>query len=59
MIADGLGHGVGLAGGGDDGVAGVQGGTGEVDAHAAAGAGDEEGLLGGGHGCRKAPHSAL
>jgi Kef-type K+ transport system membrane component KefB len=36
---------LGVASGGDDGVAGGQGGLGDVDAHAAAGAGDEPNLL--------------
>ena len=46
-LAEGLGDGVGVAAGGDDVVAGGQRGLGEVDAHAAAGAGDEPCLLGG------------
>ena len=36
---------LGVAAGGDDGVTGGQGGLGDVDAHAAAGAGDEPNLL--------------
>ena len=36
---------LGVAAGGDDRVAGGQGGLGDVDAHAAAGAGDEPDLL--------------
>ena len=49
-VADRLRDGVGVAAGGDDVVAGGQRGLGEVDAHAAAGAGDEPGLvLGHGH----------
>src|SRR5688572_32347484 len=36
---------VGVAAGGHDGVAGVQGGAGDVGAHTAAGAGDEPDLL--------------
>ena len=44
-LADGLGHGVGVAAGGDDRVAGGERGLRDVDAHAAAGAGDEPDLL--------------
>ena len=42
--ADGRAHGVGVAAGGHDVVAGGQGRAGELDAHAATGAGDEPGL---------------
>ena len=45
--------GVGVAAGGDDVVAGGQRGLGEVDAHAAAGAGDEPGLRLGSHGSQQ------
>ena len=41
VLAEGRGDLGGVAGGGDDGVAGVEGGLGQVDAHAAGGAGDE------------------
>lgn len=41
MLTEGCGDLGGVAGGGDDGVAGVEGGLGQVDAHAAGGAGDE------------------
>jgi len=41
VFAEGRGDLGGLAGGGDDAVAGVQSGPGQVDAHAASGAGDE------------------
>ena len=44
-LADGLGHGVGVAAGGDDRVAGGQGRLREVDAHAAAGAGNKPNFL--------------
>src|SRR6266545_4442669 len=44
-LADGIRHGVGVAAGGDDGVAGGEGRLRDLDAHAAAGAGDEPNLL--------------
>ena len=43
-LAEGGGDGVGVAAGGDDVVAGVQRGLGDVDAQAATGAGDDPGL---------------
>ena len=52
-VADGLGDGVGVAAGGHDVVAGGERGLGDLDAHAAAGAGDEPGLLLGGHGIQQ------
>ena len=44
-LADGLRHRIGVAPGRDDGIAGRQGGLGDVDAHAAPGTGDEPDLL--------------
>src|SRR5205823_2246117 len=55
-VADCLRDGVGIAAGGHDVVAGGQRGLGEVDAHAASGAGDEPGLLEG-HGCQQSADS--
>ena len=54
VLADGRAHGVGVAAGGHDVVAGSQGRAGELDAHAATGAGDEPSLRHGLHG-RSAP----
>ena len=45
VLAQGGGDAVGVAGGGDHGVAGGERGLGDVDAHAAAGAGDEPNVL--------------
>ena len=44
-LADAFGHGVGVAAGGDDCVAGGKRGLGDVDAHAAAGTSDEPNSL--------------
>ena len=44
-LSQGLGHAVGVPARGHDRVAGRQGGLGEIDAHAAAGSGDEPDLL--------------
>ena len=43
-VAERVAHGLGIAAGGDDVVAGGERGPGDVDTHAAAGAGDEPGL---------------
>ena len=48
MLAEGGGDLGGVAGGADDAVAGVEGGPGQLDAHAAGGAGDEPDGRGGG-----------
>jgi hypothetical protein len=45
IVSQGRCDGVGASGGGDDGVAGRQGSSGDVDTHPAAGAGDEPDLL--------------
>jgi hypothetical protein len=45
VLAQGRGDGAGVAGGGDHSVAGRQCGPGDIDAHAAAGAGDQPHLL--------------
>jgi hypothetical protein len=50
VIADGRPHALEVAAGGDDVVAGSQGSPGEVNAHAATGAGDQPGVgVGGSH----------
>jgi hypothetical protein len=57
-VPDGRCHGVRVAAGRNDVVACGQRRFGEVDAHAAAGTGDEPGLLGSCHGFREAPFRA-
>src|SRR5206468_4326703 len=57
--AESLSDGVGVAAGSDDVVAGGQRGLGDVDAQAAAGAGDEPGVLLSRHGFREAPCERL
>ena len=57
-VAERLRDGVGVAAGGDDVVAGGQRGLGDVDAHAASGAGDEPGLLAS-HGSSAKPAGSL
>ena len=56
-VAERLRDGVGVAAGGNDVVAGGQRGLGDIDAHAAAGAGDEPGLVLCGHGCQRTADS--